>query len=999
MNNIRDDTQGRMRSTGRGGRGCPEPESPSTSATEFSTDASSKESRRYCSPKKVSGEERLRSRSMSSKSRLYPPPPPPPPPPLRVGNNDYMNSVHSSRSRSLDRRQKQRRDDSKSRQQLPRPITVRNISSKESSSSRNSPTHIKAVNGNRTSRSQSRSRSHREVQHHDHQREQDNVKPRQKRSGTPRPSSGRSASRTKDKSSHPLESVDRAGAKSSTSTTNTKDYLTIRSKSPYYAARGKSSERKHFDDISPSSFAGRKSHPSEQVNTTFTTSSRASSSHRGDKRTTTCHSRKILPTSNTAKLDKHGCCIYHPIVQLQRPKSDGSGGWQILSKTCALCIEEARDSERKRNVSPCNQSVNNDRHQLEQDHSKYNTTTAKKRSMFPETPFVSTDASLESLPQDEDEEGCSITLSCLETGDDEPTVSSSGPSSVPIRKGVKSPSPMSRSTAPSSRYPASDSISVSVASQKSHKSHASHKSYTSNRSVTYRENGKASEQTDHVTIDNRDRRSSEPESKKSSKHSASSRRSSSITTRDEVAKKNGAGILHRAEAALRRIKLLENMGDESTTASPSSRKGKSPKVSSEDESSHGYSRTAKSRQARGIDTSSNKGNSTKTSSSEVYPTKRTDHNPYPEPDLPSVVPSIELVTHPQIVTPIPCHSSHDQQTIPQSDDTPDWEPPERNKGWMKYATSVSARDAAEESDGNVKKGNKPKGRTLTNPASNARKMLWKVKQMPYCDQFGDHGIYSGHVNEDGRPDGSGSMKYENGVFYEGTWTDGCQDAAAQYARIRSGFTSWGGKGKSATKSGMVLPWNARKNDAHDVNEKSNVRGMEWIDFKGQSGRYSGEINQDKIPHGNGIMRYDFGLIAEGEWVRGILKEGPHDHLAAAFGSGGQSVVSGMHRIHSSLSLGSRSVGFPSGAISTASGGAMSVFMPPSIVGVQQFMPSQHTVMTHQNGMMSMYGSAVGNVYGGASTVYSGPGMVIPVQQVQYVPTGVQQPPVSSIIIS
>ena len=75
--------------------------------------------------------------------------------------------------------------------------------------------------------------------------------------------------------------------------------------------------------------------------------------------------------------------------------------------------------------------------------------------------------------------------------------------------------------------------------------------------------------------------------------------------------------------------------------------------------------------------------------------------------------------------------------------------------------------------------------------------------MPFADQFGDHGMYSGKVNEEGRPDGKGSMKYKNGVLYKGTYTDGCQDqkAAANYERIRGGFTSWSGKGKSATRSG------------------------------------------------------------------------------------------------------------------------------------------------------------------------------------------------------
>ena len=656
-----------------------------------------------------------------------------------------------------------------------------------------------------------------------------------------------------------------------------------------------------------------------------------------------------------------------------------------MSQTCALCIEEAKETEQKRAVPSCSKIAKNERHQLEQDHSKFNTTTARRRSVVHEASCVSTDASLDSSPQDEDvdEEECSITLSCLEFDGDEPSaITSSTTSSVPMKQGSKSPAPncANKSTVPSS-YPSSDSPSVSAASQKSHKSCSSKKSYSSHRSATCSEKN------------NVGRSSSETESKKSPKPSVSSRRSSSTTNGDEDSRQKGADILHRAEAALRRIKMLEKMGDRSATTSPVSTKEKTTTTPRErnDEASQERHRAAMPRQANSdLETTPNRRNATKSCTA----TKSTDSNLHPMNDLQIEAQSAE----PQTMAPVTAiHLSPEIMTDYH-------QPPQgHNKEWMKYATTASARDAADENDDNGKKGiGKLKGRTLSKLTNNTRKMVWKVKQMPYCDQFGDHGIYTGHVNEDGKPDGSGTMKYENGVFYEGTWTDGCQDAAAQYARIRSGFTSWSGKGKSATKSGMVLPWNARKNDANDANEKNNVRGMEWMDLKGHSGRYTGEVNQDQVPHGNGIMKYDFGLIAEGEWVRGVLKEGPHDHLAAAIGSG-QSVVSGMQRINSSLSLGSRSVGFPSGAVSAASGG-MSVYMPQSIVGVQQFMPSQHAVMAHQNAMMSMYGSAVGSVYGGAATVYSSPGFAIPVQQMQYVPIQQQQqqqqvPPVSNIFIS
>jgi hypothetical protein len=192
--------------------------------------------------------------------------------------------------------------------------------------------------------------------------------------------------------------------------------------------------------------------------------------------------------------------------------------------------------------------------------------------------------------------------------------------------------------------------------------------------------------------------------------------------------------------------------------------------------------------------------------------------------------------------------------------------------------------------------------------SNVRQNCRTVKRMPFTDQFGDTGMYTGQVNEDCRPEGKGSMKYENGVYYEGAWINGCQEenAASQYGRIRGGFTGWSGKGKEASRSGMTMPWNARRNDSFDPNQKVNVRGMEWSDISGQSGRYSGEVNKDRIPHGRGIMKYDYGLIADGRWVNGVLDEGPQDRVISAAASIGTGT--GAMTLASNLSKGPMSIG-------------------------------------------------------------------------------------------
>ena len=298
-----------------------------------------------------------------------------------------------------------------------------------------------------------------------------------------------------------------------------------------------------------------------------------------------------------------------------------------------------------------------------------------------------------------------------------------------------------------------------------------------------------------------------------------------------------------------------------------------------------------------------------------------------------------------------------------------------DQSWLKYKVNKGQRSvSAGRSMGGDERKSKMFGREPRNKHGNERNVR-SVKQMPFTDQFGDFGTYSGQVNEDGRPDGKGSMKYENGVFYEGTWTDGCQDkqAADNYQRIRGGFTSWGGKGKSGVKSGMVLPWNARKNDAHNDHERTNVRGMEWTDLNGDSGRYTGEVNNDQLPQGRGIMKYSYGLIAEGEWTNGVLKEGPQDRMisAAASMGGGMSV-------HGGMSVGPMSVGPMSVGPSSIGPGMSVVSMgqrsfgtsigpsvaPTSSIGQRSFgsfggsMNASHHVMIAQQNAAMRYGGVV-----------------------------------------
>lgn len=44
--------------------------------------------------------------------------------------------------------------------------------------------------------------------------------------------------------------------------------------------------------------------------------------------------------------------------------------------------------------------------------------------------------------------------------------------------------------------------------------------------------------------------------------------------------------------------------------------------------------------------------------------------------------------------------------------------------------------------------------------------------MPYTDTHGDHGFYTGDVNKAGDPDGTGSLRYDDGDIIRGRWENG-----------------------------------------------------------------------------------------------------------------------------------------------------------------------------------------------------------------------------------
>lgn len=146
-------------------------------------------------------------------------------------------------------------------------------------------------------------------------------------------------------------------------------------------------------------------------------------------------------------------------------------------------------------------------------------------------------------------------------------------------------------------------------------------------------------------------------------------------------------------------------------------------------------------------------------------------------------------------------------------------------------------------------------------SSSGRKKKIRVKDMKYRDGNGKDGRYSGDVNEDHEPHGQGKMKYKDGTSFTGVWSEG-----APFHGKSSGDKK---KSEEQQQWKNVSSANTVKKD----NTAKKVRKMKWMDYFGDPGEYTGEIDGDNMPHGKGSMKYDHGLIQEGMWSKGQFVEG------------------------------------------------------------------------------------------------------------------------------
>ena len=55
-----------------------------------------------------------------------------------------------------------------------------------------------------------------------------------------------------------------------------------------------------------------------------------------------------------------------------------------------------------------------------------------------------------------------------------------------------------------------------------------------------------------------------------------------------------------------------------------------------------------------------------------------------------------------------------------------------------------------------------------------------------------------------------------------------------------------------------------------INDSTVVKNMIFTDIYADKGRYTGEANAKKLPHGRGELTYDHGLVQHGNWVSGYV---------------------------------------------------------------------------------------------------------------------------------
>lgn len=95
----------------------------------------------------------------------------------------------------------------------------------------------------------------------------------------------------------------------------------------------------------------------------------------------------------------------------------------------------------------------------------------------------------------------------------------------------------------------------------------------------------------------------------------------------------------------------------------------------------------------------------------------------------------------------------------------------------------------------------------------------KVSKMCYTTPLGESGWYTGEVDSEGKPHGSGRMRFKTGHSYEGGWKHGYSEAHIENInRMKSGF----GSNKAAWKQSEMAP-SVRKAAAAKAPDTANTQ--------------------------------------------------------------------------------------------------------------------------------------------------------------------------------
>ncbi len=178
-------------------------------------------------------------------------------------------------------------------------------------------------------------------------------------------------------------------------------------------------------------------------------------------------------------------------------------------------------------------------------------------------------------------------------------------------------------------------------------------------------------------------------------------------------------------------------------------------------------------------------------------------------------------------------------------------------------------------------------------------VMQKPKIYPYIGQTGGGSneplmSYTGETGEDNKPHGTGKMEFDDGSTYEGGFRKGAfhgvgtfTAAGGRQVKIKGRFEENECKDGVCSKCQDVVfgrMWKLTKHAAHCSPDISQIGGEPIKVFNvngvfvttgtrgiGCSRTYDGHLNESKLPHGWGIMKWPDGSLYEGECREGSFK--------------------------------------------------------------------------------------------------------------------------------